>query len=165
MKRRVTLSILSFISIFSINSWASVLCASGPTNTVNALTLTVIYTCTIPANTISSGQTLRITTDIYEANGGNTDLYINGKDITGEGMPTGLPANHYWNFLFFNTGSTTRIANGLLPTYNSSVPQLKTTAWSSTLTGLNWGTAQTLQMEASAASSAQGRVFLVEVVN
>ena len=127
----------------------------------------MIYTCTIPVNTISTDQAIRVRSHIFSASGSiNCDLYINGTQIAG-GSINVANAEYSWGLLIFNTGSTTGEAAGLIPFYNSSETFLRVAPWSESLSGLDWDGNQTIafEFEGPTTTTAQGKVFLVEAVD
>lgn len=152
------------ITLVSLSSFASsVLCSKGPTSTITGTNnWTVIYSCTIPANTVATNQAIRLTASLYTGGTTGTDLavFLNGVDITGLGFPQNKIA--VFDLLIVNTGSTTGTLGGIFP---SSVAPWIGPIWSPA-SGLDWASTQTLAIEfIFTSATATGKTFLVEVVN
>ena len=141
----------------------TVLCSQGPTSLINGTNnWQVIYSCTIPASSVSAGQAIRLTSSL--GTGGTVNptlaLYLNGV----QALASSFVKNEgtLWSILIINTGATTGEAAGLAP-FTSS-PWVSTS--SAPISGLSWSSSQVLELEFIFSGSAvAGHTFLVEIVN
>ena len=95
-------AVISLALATSLKSSAAVtvLCSSGPTSAIAGnSTWETIYSCTIPANTISTNQGIRITTvvAISGTSQGDTELQLHGVNVFGGGTPTNSGGYQYYN--------------------------------------------------------------------
>ena len=164
-----TLAVLCFSILTALTSSASsLLCSAGPTSqkTDNG-TWQVIYTCTIPANTVATNKSVRLTLGIGAQStfDGNYNILLNGVGLAGGSITL---KENYFLVTVMNTGSTTGEELAILPD-----DQLSTygagggiEANGSALSGLSWGSSQTLEVEIYPLTGwVQGQIFMVELVN
>jgi hypothetical protein len=153
--------LIFLLAITSLDGFAyNVQCTQGPTSKITGnYAYQTVYSCTIPANTVSTNQSLRITAMIgVIGTGGLTELSLNGVVAFGSGTFQGA---HYWQGIqITNTGSTTGEASGTVPgtTYTPDY---------TAMSGLSWASAQTLEIifYGSTSDTATGTTFTVEVMN
>jgi len=160
---RLLAAVMFFAAIVSVNSSASSLvCSAGPTSIKTGNNAyQVIYTCTIPANTVSTNRSIRLNTFVLGS--ANTTITT---EVTLDGVVIlNYTRNymHYWDLTIMNTGATTAVATGIMPlsVYSGMQP------WYASVSGVSWASAQSLQVSFSSTTSgtAQGMTFTVENVN
>ena len=138
------------------------LCSKGPTSAITGTSnWQVIYSCTIPANTLSAGQAIRLTASLSSGGSAGLDwgLFLNGVNVIDEGFPQNQGT--VYNVLIFDTGATTGEVGGIMP--GGAAPWIAPA--SVAISGLDWASTQTLDIEFILGGTATGRTFLVEVVN
>lgn len=166
MKRLAQLfSTLVFLTVVTSTnlSATTVLCSAGPTVMVagnNAYE--TLYTCTIPANTLSLNGSLRVTanlsSNVASGNHFNTRVTLNGVPLYST-YNSNQNEQAYWDLVIVNTGPSTGSAGGFLAfTFSIS------TALHASVSGLSWGSSQALQIQFSCSPSfaAQGITLRVE---
>ena len=160
---RLFAALVVFVAITNLNSSAStLLCSAGPTSLVTGNNgYQTLYNCTIPANTLSLGGSLRLTTNVSSnvtsGNPFHTQVTLNGVLLLTSWDST---ANQkaYWDLVIVNTGSSTGTAAGLVAFSLSSSSPLQ-----ANVSGLSWGTSQILQIQFSCGPSFKGQGITLRV--
>lgn len=147
---------------------STVLCASGPTSTLSGTgNWQAVYTCTIPANTLSANQSIRLTADISSYEGLDAQVTLNGVVV----FDTAVNPNNYeqaaWDITIMDWNPTTGNFAGDCPEYNVNLGVIYALPCGDTLTGLSWASAQTLTVgfAGTTSSTVRGILFVVEVLN
>jgi hypothetical protein len=122
-----------------------------------------MYTCTIPANAVPSGKSIRVTVALGSSGAVLSDLVLNGTGTYDAEPPSGLS---FWQFTIANNGGTTGSIAGFKPT--SAVSQVAPFASQSVSPAtLPWASGWTLQIDvlADTGVTADGDLFTVEILD
>ncbi len=170
MKGSIRILAALFFSLLTAltSSASSLLCSAGPTSQkTDNNTWQVIYTCTIPANTVSTNKSVRLTLGVGAQSGadGDYEILLNGVELGGGSI---ILTENYFLVTVMNTGSTTGEELGIFP--DNKVSTYGTgggiEAQVAPLSGLSWANSQTLELEVYPLTGwVQGQMFMVELVN
>jgi hypothetical protein len=154
-----------FALMASSSAFAStLLCQTGPvTLTGNNNNIQSIYTCAIPANSVPTGKSIRLTVTLSSPGQIITGIVLNGTTLTDIQTPVG---GQTWDFVLMHTGSTTGSIAGIRP--GSSQNTLAPVGYQSVSPAtLPWASGWTLEVFVQAATGVieEGCSFTVEILD
>lgn len=139
--------VLSVSAVLLLNAQANLAPIAGNSGTQ------VIYTYTLPANTVGTLKGFRLTTGWNHSTGNaivNYDWKLNGQSLVGGGSGASVPQQIVQTAVVLNTGATTGTSTAIFTA--AATPLLVDTV---PLTGLNWASPQVLQFTFNVANTDQ----------